>query len=186
MHTSKNGHDLYKLQTFGMLNLPSKTPKGSQNISKRHKKKPKSLTQIMINYPFKKGKKTNASNGVRKKEIGIKSEISKKMLSKLQSQLFSGKSRVNGKGNVSQKNGLGMFKSKLKSTISSNKLKSKHFLKVKHPKKNSSRNEIGKRQRIAQMVTDASYFDSLLHNKELSNLSSNFLSKKSNKLSKRY
>lgn len=199
IQSSKHSEDIYKLNSFGMLNLQPKNSKFAPNPPKKQKKKPKSLTQIMIDYPIRSHKRSllNAGFGTcrLKKEIpssSLTGELSSDLLSRFHTQLLGDRSKVDvkrylqSKGLYSQRSSKAMFRAKAKSGLSTNKGRSKHFIKMRQPKKNASKNEIGKRQRIAQMVTDASYFDSLLHNKELSNLSTNFLSKKSNKLSKRY
>ena len=57
--SSKHGDRIFKFHPFGMLNLAGKsTPKGQMNISTRRGKKPKSLTQIVVDYPVKPSKKS--------------------------------------------------------------------------------------------------------------------------------
>lgn len=199
IHSSKHSDDVYKLNSFGILNMQSKHAKHPPAQSKKQKKKPKSLTQIMIEYPTRNYKKSLLGGGLGtcrlKKEVpssSLTGDLSSDLLSRFHTQLLSEKSNIDAKrflqskGLYSQRHPKAIFRSKIKPGLSTNKARSKHFIKMRQPKKNVSKNEIGKRQRIAQMITDASYYDSLLHNKELSNLSTNFLSKKSNKLSKRY
>ena len=184
MFTCKHNGPSSKASDLGLYNVhPRKAPAGL--YQKKAKKKPKSLTQIVVDYPRKAPKmatfrpQLQSTRQLDSRFSGM--DLSTELLNRLNAQKMYLKTGTqvtpsSGSGRIGK--GRKMFQMKVRTEGAKNK--SRHFMKA-----NNSKKQVGKRQRIARLVTDASYFDSLLQNKELTNLSTNFLSKKSNKISRR-
>lgn len=204
IQSSKHGDELSKYQPFRMLNFIGKKGKPKSRVTKKHKRKPNSMTQIHSgalgkriaakqNYLIEKHRTiglTKKLQGSSKPRPVLNDWTSKLRPDKLANKRIKQNKKVGSFSNRDLQ-GLRSLHTKQRSLMSiSQRIDPKKMLRQRDSSKKDrkEKRKIIKRQdhdrlkKGPSVLAERSYFDSLLHNDQLINLSTNFLSKKSNRI----